>query len=84
MPQSAAARAPGKRPLAGEMGAHPLAGERDVDAQPRASAAAISIARDVVRRRDDPLGQSEADREILEVAGRRHHHREGRAAEQRC
>ena len=32
-----------------------------------------------VRRGDDAFGQAEADREILEVARRRHHHRVGRA-----
>jgi hypothetical protein len=29
---------------------------------------------DLIRRRDDPLRQAEADREVLEIRGRRHHH----------
>src|SRR3546814_2949983 len=31
---------------------------------------------DFVRARDDALGQREAEREVLQVLGRRHHHRE--------
>ena len=36
---------------------------------------------DLARRRNDALGEAEAERKILEILRRRHHHRIGRAVE---
>ena len=39
---------------------------------------------DIVRRGGDALGDGEADREILQIGGARHHHGVGRAVEGKC
>ena len=75
-----ATRSPRHGPLAGEMMPEALGRDLDREAH-RASGGLDRDAADLMRRRDDALGQGEAIGEILEVVGRRHHDAEGQPAE---